>query len=71
MTLKAKLGGFKTIGAVVVGVATVVATVLYAIEFRENQQTVWKVLVSTGKRRAFTFEQTITVGKPKLGFLSA
>jgi hypothetical protein len=40
-----------------------------AIEFRENQQTVWKVSVNTGKRRAFTFEQKIVIGKPKLGWL--
>lgn len=40
-----------------------------AIEFRENQQTVWKVPINTGKRRAFTFEQKITIGKPKLGWL--
>jgi len=40
-----------------------------AIEFRENQQTVWKVPINTGKRRAFTFSQAIVIGKPKLGWL--
>ena len=40
-----------------------------AIEFRENKQTIWKVPVNTGKRRAFTFSQAIVIGKPKLGWL--
>jgi len=40
-----------------------------AIEFRENGVKVWKVFINTGKRRAFTFEQPIVIGKPKLGWL--